>query len=182
MKKTLIALSLASGLLVAGTAMAANTIGFVNTQEVFNTSSFGKAKIESDNKDLKTEGQKLVKKIEDLQKQLIAYEDARNGSVVDSAVGDIKDAKKDLDVQGKDQAKLRVELKSLIKEYQANLMEARKDAEKDAKEFNTHLKAATKVVAKEKHLEAILPSEFSLYAHKDANVTKEVITEMNKDK
>ncbi|MDA7742423.1 hypothetical protein N8865_02295, partial [Francisellaceae bacterium] len=167
MKKTLIALSLASGLLVAGTAMAANTIGFVNTQQVFNTSSFGKAKIEMDNKDLKVEGKKLVKKIEGLQKQLIAFEDARNSSVVDSAVGDVKDAKKSLTKQGKDQEKLRTELKSLIKEYQANLMEARKDAEKDAKAFNTHLKAATKEVAQKEDLEAVLPSEFSLYGGKD---------------
>lgn len=178
MKKTLIAISMGMGLMTAGAAMAANqpTVGFVNVQQVFQQSSLGQAQVDSDAKALQPQAEQLKAQIQGLQQQIAQYEQDQNKAEKDVAKGKTTKADAAVAAQGQAEQKARADLKTALTQYQALVQQIQADSQKDAQAFQAALSTASQQVAQQQGLQAVLPSEISLYSQLD--VTDAVIAAM----
>ncbi|RUS68927.1 hypothetical protein EGW08_023312 [Elysia chlorotica] len=184
MKKTIIGSVIAGGLMLSSTAAMAAGVGFANVQDIFNTSPLGKAKVTADEQELKPQMKKLRDNITALQQKVNAYTDEKDAAAADEAKKDDKDDKDDKDAtaavaaESKDKEQAQADLQAAMTEYQSLMNQVQKMASDDSDAFRDSLEKASAEVAKDKKLDAILPSEMSLYNVDSIDVTKDIIAKM----
>ncbi|GAB4222375.1 MAG: OmpH family outer membrane protein [Francisella sp.] len=177
MKKTVLGAIFAGGLMVSATTAFAGGVGFANVQDIFETSPLGKAKVTADEKKLNPQIEELKKKITSLQDKINSYEQEVEDVKHDVSKSDNKDSKSaKVDEQAKKQAQ--EELEKAMKDYQNLIDQVQKMAADDADAFKDALSKASAQVATDKQLDAILPSEMSLYNVDSVDVTKDIIAKM----
>lgn len=178
MKKTLLGVAIAGGLLVSATSAFAGGVGFANVQDVFESSPLGKAKVTADEKKLKPQMDELKKKITELQEKVNSYTQEKDDVQADDAKGDTKDAEVADKTENKDKEQAQADLEKAMKEYQDLMNQVQKMASDDADAFKDALNKASAKVAEKKKLDAVLPSEMSLYNVDSIDVTKDIVAEM----
>jgi Skp family chaperone for outer membrane proteins len=177
MKKTVTGMVIAGGLMLSASAAMANGVGFANVQDIFETSSLGKAKVTADEKALKPQMDTLKKDITSLQEKVNSYTQEKNVVVSDEAKGDTKAAAANK-TEAADKIAAQDALEKAMKQYQDLMYKVQNLASTDAEAFKDALSKASADVAKDKKLDAILPAEMSLYNVDSIDVTKEIVAKM----
>ena len=165
MKKTLLAITIGLTAITASTAFAAcekNDIGFLNVQSVFSTSALGQAKIKADQEKFQPQAAALEKKVQDLQKKVQQFAAEQKANSATQPTAEATQAQSDL--------------QSAVAEYKALATKAQQQSQDDAQAFQDALSAASTEVATKKGLQAVLPSEISLYSTCD--ITEEVSAQL----
>lgn len=175
MRSTLIAWTVALGLLAAGPAIAAKpVVGFVDVvrlQQEYDAARRVRAELEAESHKYETELREGQEKMNEIERS-IASADAAIAATSDVAVR--KKAESEKEAQEAARQKLQAE-------YAQRLRERRTKAESLQKEINETLidraKSAVEQVAKKRGLEAVLDSRASLWGALD--VTDEVVKVLN---
>jgi Skp family chaperone for outer membrane proteins len=178
MKKTVTGMVIAGGLILSASAAMAGGVGFANVQDIFETSSLGKAKVTADEKALKPQMETLKKDITDLQEKVNSYTEEKDAALSDIAKGDTKAAAADNKTKAADKIAAQDALEKAMKQYQDLMYKVQNLASTDAEAFKDALSKASADVAKDKKLDAILPAEMSLYNVDSIDVTKEIVAKM----
>ena len=172
MKKAILSIAVAGSLVISATSAIAGGVGFVNIQDVFNSVPLGKEKANSDQKKLKPKIEKLKQEVTTLQAKVNQSTDKDSNS---------KDTKSSNKQETSDKTETQKKLQNAIQEYQSLMSQIQKTASDDAAAFKTALAKASEEVAKQKNLDAILPSEISLYNVDSADVTKDITAKMQSE-
>ena len=178
MKKTVTGMVIAGGLMLSASAAMANGVGFANVQDIFETSSLGKAKVTADEKALKPQMDTLKKDITSLQEKVNSYTEEKDTAISDAAKGDTAEAETADKAKAADKAAAQADLEKAMKQYQDLMYKVQNLASTDAEAFKDALSKASADVAKDKKLDAILPAEMSLYNVDSIDVTKEIVAKM----
>lgn len=178
MKKTILGIAIAGGLVISATSTFAGGVGFANVQDIFETSSLGKAKVTADEKKLKPQIDKLKKNITALQQKVNSYTEEKDDVIADDTKDNTKAAAAAEKAESSDKVQAQADLEKAIEEYQGLTNQIQKQASDDADAFKDALSKASAEVAKDKQLDVILPAEMSLYNIDSIDVTKDIIAKM----
>ena len=178
MKKTVLGVMIAGGLMVSASTAMAGGVCFANVQDIFETSPLGKAKVTADQQKLKPQMDKLKKTITTLQQKVNSYTEEKDDVASDDAKGDKSQAEAADKTEDQDKQQAQADLEKAMQQYQNLMNEVQKMASDDADAFKDALTKASGDVAKDKGCDAVLPAEMSLYNVDGIDVTKQIVAKM----
>ena len=159
-------LSLTAGLFLAGSAMAATTVGIVNLTTVFQNVPQGSAALASLKEELAPQVQALQAKQKSLQQQIAAFNS--NTSL----------SKKQAAAQKEALLKQQAALQQTVQSFQQSATQQEQNL---LASFNDGLKVASSSVAQADHVDLVLSNQTTLYSAQSVDLTSQVVALMQQN-
>ncbi len=159
-------LSLSAGLFLAGSAMAATTVGIVNLTTVFQNVPQGSAALASLKEELAPQVQALQTKQQTLQQQIQAFN------------SNTKLSKKEAAAQKQALLTQQQTLQTTVQSFQQS---ATQQEQALLTAFNASLKTASSTVAQADHVDLVLSNQTALYNTDSVDITAQVVASMQQN-